>query len=513
MKNLFILLITVPLILTLEVPHWDWNDWRNWNWSNWDWSNWNWDDLDWNSDTLKNKSKALIPDNIKKILELPEEAMKQVFEILTRNLTALQQLVKKELEKGGTNAQEKLKELLEKSTETSNILSFKVCNKTNNNDYEKCRNNKKESMSDIIDIFQSHLGTCSSIVKEITQLTSNPEMNLKRILSLVNSITENPDAIANGKSQVIYDAINCLQDKFEDYWQNISEILGPNATSVKIEVENLLLNIMSNYGNIMKYEEIDGIIKKADKITGLISDPKAKEMYQKIFKELKKYNNFTTGFYNISADLNLNLEIKPDNIEGLAELKLFNDDNKGIKIRLYSNYMFNLTDAAQSLQAVIFNSPLVSGSKETEGGTSNTFVGITLYDDKGNEIEVKDFNIEKYKPEILFKKSLYNAMTTCLYYNEKGDSIENTGINSTIEKIDGEEYIKCIPNHLSSFTIGSYEKASISPLDGETQEKEKDPDDGDKTVIIVIACVIGGIVLLVGGYLLYRYCKRKNNQF
>ena len=243
-------------------------------------------DLDWNWDNLKNKSKALIPDNIKKILELPEEAMKQVFDRLTGNLTALQQLVQKELEKGSEIAQEKLKELIEKTTETSNILSLKVCNKTNN-EYEICRNNKKESMSDIIDIFQNHLGTCSSIVNKITQLTADPEMNLKRILSIVNSITENPDAIANGKSQVIYDALNCLQDKFADYWQNISEQLGANATSVKIEVENLLVNSMSNYANIIKYEEIDGIIKKANDITGLISDPKVKEMYQKIFKELK----------------------------------------------------------------------------------------------------------------------------------------------------------------------------------------------------------------------------------
>ena len=104
-------------------------------------------------------------------------------------------------------------------------------------------------------------------------------------------------------------------------------------------------------------------------------------------------------------------------------------------------------------------------------------------------------------------------MTTCLYYNEKGDSIENTGINSTIEKIDGEEYIKCIPDHSSSFTIGSYAKASISPSEDETKEKEKDPEDGDKTAIIVTVCVIGGIVHSVGGHLPHRYRKRKNNQF
>lgn len=277
------------------------------------------------------------------------------------------------------------------------------------------------------------------------------------------------------------------------------------------------MNSMSNFGNIIKNEEIDGYIQKANEITGLISDPKAKELYKNIFKNLKSYNNFSEGFYNISADLGLNLLIKPDHFDAEvnAELKWFNDTNKGIKIGLYSNYMFNTTDA-QSLQAVVFDSPLVSlkGSKKTEGGTSNTFVGITLYDSEGNEIPVKDFNIEEYKPEILFKKSLYKAMNNCLYYNEVGDSIENTGINSNITIIDGEEYIKCIPNHLSSFTVGSYQQASISPEQTKEEEgNEKKPEDDNKTVIIVIVCVVVGLALLVGGYLLYRYCKRKNNQF
>ena len=106
-------------------------------------------------------------------------------------------------------------------------------------------------------------------------------------------------------------------------------------------------------------------------------------------------------------------------------------------------------------------------------------------------------------------------MTNCLYYNEAGDSIENTGINSNTTIIDGEEYIKCIPNHLSSFTVGSYQQARISPEEKTKEEEgnEKKPEDDNKTVIIVIVCVVVGLALLVGGYLLYRYFKRKNNQF
>ena len=163
---------------------------------------------------------------------------------------------------------------------------------------------------------------------------------------------------------------------------------------------------------------------------------------------------------------------------------------------------------AKSIQAVIFDSPFVSlrARNEKEGGTSNTFVGITLYDADGNEIIVKDFNKEDLRPEIFFKKTLYNAMTTCLYYNEEEDTIENKGIISTIEKLtefNGEEFIKCVPKHLSSFTIGSYEQTSIT-------EKPEENNKGTMIAIIVASCV-GGVALLVGGFFLFRYLRRKNN--
>ena len=49
-------------------------------------------------------------------------------------------------------------------------------------------------------------------------------------------------------------------------------------------------------------------------------------------------------------------------------------------------------------------------------------------------------------------------MKTCLYYNEDKNIMDNNGINTEYVEFDGIEYIKCIPKHLSSFTIGSLEK-------------------------------------------------------
>jgi len=44
----------------------------------------------------------------------------------------------------------------------------------------------------------------------------------------------------------------------------------------------------------------------------------------------------------------------------------------------------------------------VRGRKEDQGGTSNTFVGLTLYDSSGKEIFAKD--IETKRPIIYYKK-------------------------------------------------------------------------------------------------------------
>ena len=53
---------------------------------------------------------------------------------------------------------------------------------------------------------------------------------------------------------------------------------------------------------------------------------------------------------------------------------------------------------ATSLQAVVFDSPLVSlrARNEREGGTSNTFVGITLYDKENNIIKECNTSVYKY---------------------------------------------------------------------------------------------------------------------
>ncbi len=199
--------------------------------------------------------------------------------------------------------------------------------------------------------------------------------------------------------------------------------------------------------------------------------------------------------------MSVNVTARPENRELDITQKLVTDfKEKGIKIELFSDFLFQEYNA-YSIQTVVFDSPLVSirGKRETEGGTSNTFVGITIYGKDGKEYKIDDINISKYRPIIYYKKKLFNAMTTCLFYNEKDDKIENSGVETETVKFDGEEYIKCIPKHLTTFTIGSYKSANVSGK------------SNTGTIILVICLVLLFIGAGVGGFFYWKKRKLSSN--
>jgi len=502
MRKLYALLILIPLIMSFQFPHWEWK-------------------FDWNFNSILDKFKTLVPDFIKnmqnKIKDFMQQTDQKKNEILTNMNTKLVELhenIKNDIQEKRKNVQNKMKELAEKATETAKYLSYKVCDIASM-DYEECRNDKKKLLSNLLGVVKENFGECSVIIGEIARLTENFELNLKYILFLVNAISENPDALEKGKSQIVLDIIHCLQEKFEQYWPFIQARLGDQEFNVKLDVTNLMVTTFSNLVKMVQYEEMDGYIERADEKTGLIPSEKAKQIHVGLLKILKKLNEFGEGLYNISTNCVLNIISNPGNLDvsSDAEVRWINNDDKGIRIALHSNYMLR-EKGAQSLQAIVFDSPLVSlrGSREREGGTSNTFVGITLYDKDGNEILVKDFNIEDLRPEIFFKKSLFGAMKTCLYYNEDSNTVESTGILSSLVNINGEEFIKCIPKHLSTFTIGSYEKSEINLVQSVPMHPAQ-PGLNNKTIAIIIASsVISTIALLVAGFFIYRCIRRKSAQ-
>ena len=478
MKNIYSLIIIISLIISTKSPFgWDFN----WNWDfNWDW------DFKWKD--FINKFKTSVPEfisnmqnKIKDFMDKTEEARNNYIKELNITISELNKKIKQDIIDQKENIETQIKSLIEKTTEASKFLSYKVCDTANLN-YKECRNDKKKLFTNLIDVVKENFGECSIIIGQLSNLTDNPEQNLKYFLFMMISLSENPDALEEGKSQIIYDILNCLLDKLDQFWPEISRSISDNKTRIntKQDIINLLLNTLSNLVNVVYFQDMDGYIKDSNETTGLISDPNAKQIYKNIFNISKRFNEFGSNFYNISANLGLNVFLNSGklNIENDNEINWIIDENKGIKINLHTNYLLR-DNKAYSVQAVIFDSPLVSlrGKKENENGISNIFVGITLYDKDGNEIFVHDIDLEKYRPIIYFKENLYKAMRTCLYYNEDKDTVEDSGINTKFEIINGEKYLKCIPEHLSSFTIGTFNTGNATSETEEVSNNENINDD------------------------------------
>ena len=481
MKNLFVLLIFVPLFVSIKIPFTDWE----WNW-----------DFNWDFSQFIDNIKSGVPDFINNFKTEIQNFLKEDELGKRKWIKNLADKAKTEYDKiknKTTEATENLAKLAEFTTQAAQYMSYQICNATNMESYEECRNNKKEVFSQLVQIVHDRF-QCSKIITIVTEniIAGDVNQSLKYILFLITSITQNPDAIEKGKAQAIYDLISCLGDELENNLPEIIKNLPKNIsqTQFKIDINSLLIQATENLVAIIHFEELDKYITEANKKTGLISDKNAKKIHKEIFKNLKKLNEFGSKFYNLSTTLAVNVTIKPETLNVKQQIvSEFKD--KGIKIVLNSDSLFDKYKDAYSIQTVVFDSPLVSikGERKKEGGTANTFVGITIYDSNGTELVIDNINLEDLRPIIYYKKNLFKAMTTCLYYNEEEDVIENKGVSTKEVNFDGEKYIRCIPKHLSSFTIGSYKSS-------------KESNAGTIALVIILSLLIIGIA--IGGYWFWR---------
>ena len=216
--------------------------------------------------------------------------------------------------------------------------------------------------------------------------------------------------------------------------------------------------------------------------------------------------------------MGVNVTINPGQLDASSDAKLFVSDlkDKGIKILLHSNYMLR-DKGGYAMQTVVFDSPLVSvnAKNEVENGTINTFVGITLYDKDGKEIAVSNIKLEDFRPQILFKKKLYSAMKTCMFYNEKDEKLDDNGVETDDNYVlDGESYIRCIPKHLTSFTISSAEGSSSNVDSADGSSSNELPAEGSSSnvgtiILIVVLCLLVIVALGVAFIILRKKFSNK----
>ena len=470
-------------------------------------------------DNFIEKLKTDIPEFIKNLENEAQKFKNMAEEAKLKILKNLNETLKKaiaEVEK----SKENLKTFVEKSIETAKYLANRDCSiyasgETSDEGktykaglYLECRESKRQILSQIMGTVKEQF-QCSKIVESITtNISDDMEQNLKYILFLIDEITNNPDALNQTYNQVIYDLTNCLQEKFDEYWPKVEKYLKEKKSyleqsikSVKRDVSNIIMEALSNLVNVLHFEEIDGYLKQAkDEIekNGLIVAENAKKINENIFNFLKKFNEFGTNYYNISGSMGVNVTVNPGQLDKSTDANIFISDleDKGIKLLLHSNYMLR-DKKAYALQTVVFDSPLISvnAKNEYENGALNTFVGITLYDKDGNEIAVSKISVD-FRPQLLYNVKYYGNMKTCLFYNEAKGEFSSDGVKTELDvSIDGEKYIRCTPQHLTSFTIGSLDNSPSSKT--------------GVIILIIVLCLIVLVVLIYAAIFLRKKFSNK----
>ena len=273
-----------------------------------------------------NQLKSATPEYITKIQKRTYEFIKKTEEEKDKYLDILSNKVQESYNKiksGVKIGSENMKYLIETTTEAAKTLSYK------SGDFIK----KKIIFNNIMQIVDKNFGQCSKIVNEIHNLSDNIEFNLKYFLFLVISLTENFGSVQNGMSNIIFDIINCLQEKFPNVWPEINEKLISRAYSlnVKQDIINLLTRSISNLVTFSKYEDALGYIEKTENVTGFKITENAQKIYKNMFNILKRFNEFGTQAYNISANLYLNVFRNNDNSQ---LIKSIDYKDKGIKITI-----------------------------------------------------------------------------------------------------------------------------------------------------------------------------------
>ena len=395
-------------------------------------------------------------------------------------------------------------------------------NEINHKLYKNCRNNKKSKQKKIIEYLKNNFN-CQNLSLLISKngLSNNVEENIKYVILLVEEITNNVDTFTEGDSGVLLNIITCIQENYEDYCSKVQEYLESRGTSnitissVKEDISNLLINSMANLVKILHFDEIDNYISEDEKnITsnGLMASKKGKKIHKTMKQFVKHFNEFGDGLYNLSDSLIINITINDDykeeslQEENEIDEKAIKYEDKGIILLLHPQSMMKQFNA-YAMQIIYYDSPLISieADDNISNNILNIFIGITLYDNKGNEIKV-DKIPENIRPKILYDKVLYKYMNNCYFYNEDIEDLSEKGVvNNNNYKYEGNEYLKCTAEHLTCFTAGQYfSKSSSSSNNSNNQEI-------GIVTIIILGSIFAVILIIVIIIIIVKRKRRKND--
>ena len=237
-------------------------------------------------------------DELEAFKSTTEEQKDKTLKELDGYISDLNKEIKKYITEKNEYPKDKIVDLMKKLLYINHFIKNRVCNQEDKN----CINEKKRLMSNLLNVVEDNLGKCSVTIEHVTKLTKKVNDNLITLNLIIQSIVENKDYIEKSKIDIVINLINCLSDRFDDYFPLIETEHGfmpkiiPYLKKSHTEVLRKAL---------LKLTGLDGKEEtKKDSESNKLSFETREDVYEEIIgilKEIKESNKNKTLIIIISC--------------------------------------------------------------------------------------------------------------------------------------------------------------------------------------------------------------------
>jgi len=162
----------------------------------------------------------------------------KILKELVSSISDLNEQIKKYTSEKNLSPDDDIVDLMKQLLEINLYFRKRVCNR-----FKKCVNLQKSLMNDIIAVVEDNFGECPVTIEHITTLTKDTNMNLLALNLVIQSIVDNKTIIDKSKIDIIKNILNCLIDRFNDYFPKIEEQFKNKAFMIRFSRDNHLENL------------------------------------------------------------------------------------------------------------------------------------------------------------------------------------------------------------------------------------------------------------------------------
>ena len=162
----------------------------------------------------------------------------KILKELVSSISDLNEQIKKYTSEKNLSPDDDIVDLMKQLLEINLYFRKRVCNR-----FKKCVNLQKSIMNDIIAVVEDNFGECPVTIEHITTLTKDTNMNLLALTLVIQSIVDNKTIIDKSKIDIIKNILNCLIDRFNDYFPKIEEQFKNKAFMIRFSRDNHLENL------------------------------------------------------------------------------------------------------------------------------------------------------------------------------------------------------------------------------------------------------------------------------